>query len=75
MGQRSQILVEETRSQMEPLKLCFQENLESKLLSISPAPPGLRQAPLCFPQFWLGKARCCWPHLKYGENGTENAEW
>lgn len=37
MGQSLQILVKETESQVEPLKLCFQENLETKLLSISPA--------------------------------------
>lgn len=37
MGQSLQSLVKETESKVEPLKLCFQENLEAKLLSISPA--------------------------------------
>lgn len=75
MGQSLQILVKETESQVEPLKLCFQENLETKLLSISPAFSGLCQALLCFPLFQLGKARCCWPRPKDSKDGVEDTEW
>lgn len=59
LGQSPRILVRETGSQMELLKLCLQELLELKRCPISPSPPGPCQAPLCFPQPWLGRARCC----------------
>ena len=54
------------------MKLCFQENLEAKLLSISPASSVCAKRYSAFPCSNWEKPD--WPHLKDSKDGMEDTD-